>query len=185
MEKDNFSQPLVQFQQPLNILDVPVAEGIPAPPVAGTPAPGETPAAEEEAFFVLPVGGERVCQGVTAALEQPLDVLSSGQQYVAFEPAAAAERDEGMLAFRVGREQVPASVELEVDGNVAAAGCEEGTGECRELAIPLGAFAAEGAAAGGLVYRQPLRIEVGTQVGSEFEPHTRAELATAFQIAEE
>ncbi|HQE19695.1 MAG TPA: SH3 domain-containing protein, partial [Aggregatilineales bacterium] len=178
---------LVQFQQPLDILSVPVAENIPQPPDEGTAEPGEdSPEPGEEAVaFELPVGGEVQCKALTRPVQEPFAPPAADQQYVPYDEELAGERPGPMPAYQISRAQVPASIELSIDGNTTPADCDGGSGLCASLSFLLCANAAPGASADEFVHRQPISVIVGNQVGAEFEPAAVAEFLTAFQIVEE
>src|SRR5690606_34721273 len=173
---------LIQFEQPLSILNVPVAGDIPvAPPTVA--AADDPPAASVELFFELPVGGEPVCQEFVQPVGEPFAASAPGQSYVAFDAAAADQRQTPLPVYVLDRIEVPAFVELTVDGPVTAGGCDETGAECFNVRMRLCAAAGEGAGGSELTLENEIGLALGTQQGPGFSVEAAVEFPVTFAIA--
>jgi len=180
-----------QLQGPVDVPRIPLAQGIPTPDqtqaasVTGTPgstaaAATSAPASSGLSYEVKP-GAAAECDPVTVGMSGAFTVDSIGQEVKPFD-TLSPEDEVGVLVFKYDRTQVPAFLDIHVQGNGTPGQCSDTDKTCRSLKVTLCVGAAADAPTGGSEYAKSIVFSVGRQSYNQFFQETSGSLATVFKV---
>jgi hypothetical protein len=188
---------LTQFEGPIQIARIPLAQEIPTPEVTLTPTkeegdegetesiPTPTPIAAEAPAgslqFILTAGAAPECETFTWEMPQAFNVDSTSSPIPGFDYDNTASTV-GVIAYQFLRSAVPDFINVGIDGDVLPGECDDSSGVCKLVTMTMCASAPAHAPTGGSDYVQNVQLGIGTQSYDKFYQDTQANIPTVFRV---
>jgi hypothetical protein len=185
-----------QFEGPVDLPRIPLAEGIPTPNATqaaaasstpritgtpGTPQATATGGTTDPNYFTLNPGATPICRTFTVATAGDYHVTSTTGDIKPFnttDPASVSEQD----AYQFDRSTVPTFIDVKVDGNAKPAQCDDASKTCKQVTFKICAGAGGDAPTGGTEYVRDVIVKLGTQSFDQFFQETTATLKLTFKV---
>jgi hypothetical protein len=185
-----------QFEGPIDLPRIPLAEGIPTPDATqaagatgtprttgtpGTPQATATTDSTDDLNFVLNPGATAICRTFTIVTTGAFHVDSTTadiRPYNATDPSSVPDQD----AFKLDRSAVPTFLDVKVDGNLKPAQCNDSDKSCKAVTFKLCVSAGSDSPTGGSEYIKDVIISIGVQSYNNFYEEAQAVLKTTFKV---
>jgi hypothetical protein len=191
---------LTQFEGPIQIARIPLAEEIPTPEATFTPTEAEEEEGGEEESgptptplvadappgsipYVITAGAAPVCETFTWVTDATFHVDNTDGPIPAFDYDNAASTV-GVIAYQLVRSAVPDFISVTIDGDVLPGGCDDSSEVCESVTITMCASAPATAPTGGSDYIQNVLLSIGTQSYDQFYQEAQAHIPTVFRVVE-
>jgi hypothetical protein len=190
---------LTQFEGPIQIARIPLAQDIPTPEATFTPSdddeedegeeeesvPTPTPIAAEAPAgslqYIITAGASPVCETFTWEMPASFHVDNTSGAIPGFDYDNSGSTV-GVIAYRFLRSAVPDFINVGIDGDVLPGGCDNSSGVCESVTITMCASAPAHAPTGGTDYVQNVQLGIGTQSYDQFYQETQANIPTVFRV---
>jgi hypothetical protein len=191
---------LTQFEGPIQIARIPLAQDIPTPEVTFTPSdededdeeeeeeesgPTPTPIAAEappgSLQFVITAGAVPVCETFTWEMPQTFNVDNTDGPIPPFDFDNTATTV-GVIAYQLSRSAVPDFITLSLDGDVLPGDCDDSSDLCKLVTMTMCVSAPAHAPTGGSDYVQNVLFSIGTQSYDQYFQETQASIPTVFRV---